>query len=82
MYKLRNLYNLLFVLFVLFSFSNYGKSQDFANTITNNTSGGVNIRLRNEYWNTFQKQNTNTDRSYNFFLIRARAWLDYKWDNF
>jgi len=53
-----------------------------SNTITNNTSGGVNIRLRNEYWNTFQQQNTNTDRSYNFFLIRARAWLDFKWDNF
>jgi len=82
MYKLRKLNNLFLVLLALFSFSNYSKAQDFANTITNNTSGGVNIRLRDEYWNTFERQNSDTDNSYNFFLVRVRGWIDYKVDNF
>jgi len=81
MYKLRTIYNLIVVLMALYSFSNYSKAEDSFHTISKHTSGGINIRLRDEYWNTFQKQNTDTDRIYNFFLIRTRGWLDFKWDN-
>ncbi len=49
-------------------------STGFSQSIKDHTTIGVNIRLRNEYWNTFQKQGTDTDKSYNFFLIRARAF--------
>jgi hypothetical protein len=68
--------------FILFAISGASVSyadESFSQTIEDRLSGGVNIRLRDEYWNTFQKQNTDTDESYNFFLIRARAWLDYDW---
>ena len=44
-------------------------------------SGGVNIRLRNEYWNTFTKKAVSNDKDYNIFLIRARGFIDLNWDN-
>ena len=57
-------------------------SESFSQSVKDHTTIGVNIRLRNEYWNTFQKQGTDTDKSYNFFLIRARAFVDFKWEKF
>jgi len=43
---------------------------------------GVDIRLRNELWNTFEKQGVSTDRTYDFFLVRARGFIDVFWSNF
>ncbi|MBI2485969.1 MAG: alginate export family protein [Deltaproteobacteria bacterium] len=48
----------------------------------NHVSGGVNIRLRNELWNTFEKQGVSTDRTYDFFLVRTRGFIDIFWNNF
>jgi hypothetical protein len=44
-------------------------------------SGGVDIRLRNELWGTFERQGVQTDRTYDFFLIRARGFIDIIWKN-
>lgn len=44
-------------------------------------SGGVDIRLRNELWDTFEKQGTDTDSTYDFFLVRARGFIDIAWHN-
>ena len=71
----------------LFSFSISSEARDSSNTTYNNSNtmeltGGVNVRLRNEYWNTFERQNGDNDRSYNFFLTRVRGWIDYKKDDF
>lgn len=44
--------------------------------------GGINIRLRDELWNTFERQGADTDRTYNFFLARTRGFIDAFWDNF
>ena len=44
-------------------------------------SGGVDIRLRNELWSTFERQGADTDRTYDFFLIRARGFVDIFWKN-
>lgn len=82
MYKSRKIYYCILFLLLTFSFSYYSKAQDFTSSLSKNISGGVNIRLRDEYWDTFERQNSNTDQSYNFFLIRARGWIDYKTDNF
>ena len=57
-------------------------SASFSQTVKDHTTLGVNIRLRDEYWNTFEKRGTDTDDSYNFFLIRARAFIDFKWEKF
>jgi alginate export protein len=62
-----------------------GFSQDsagFSQSIKDHTTLGVNIRLRDEYWNTFEKKGTDTEESYNFFLIRARAFANFSWENF
>ena len=59
--------------FILFAISDVYASyaeESFTQTIQDRLSGGVNIRLRDEYWNTFLRQNTDRDQSYNFFLIR------------
>jgi len=64
--------------------SNFSFTEETADTssfIRSHTSGGVNIRLRDEYWSTFERQGIPTDNSYNFFLIRARAFVDLKFDN-
>ena len=79
---MRKLVLLTAVFFTLFGFSLFSWAKDPGSSISKYISGGVDIRLRDEYWNTFEKQNANTDRSYNFFLIRARGWIDYQRDNF
>lgn len=43
---------------------------------------GINIRLRNEAWNTFEKQGTSTDNTFDFFLARTRGFIDLFWNNF
>lgn len=55
--------------------------QNSSGFLKNHVSGGVNIILRNELWNTFQKQDSDTDRTYDFFLIRARAYFDLDWEH-
>lgn len=57
-------------------------TESFSKTLQDHTTLGINVRLRNEYWNTFERQGTDTERSYNFFLIRARAFADFKWQKF
>ncbi len=57
-------------------------STSFSQSIKDHTTLGVNIRLRYEYWNTFEKRGTDTEESYNFFLIRARTFADFTWENF
>lgn len=49
--------------------------------LTKHVTGGLNIRLRNELWSTFEKQGMDTDRTYDFFLARARGFLDFSWEN-
>ena len=57
-------------------------STSFSQTVKDHTTLGVNIRLRDDYWNTFEKRGTDKDGSYNFFLIRARAFGDFTWEDF
>ena len=57
-------------------------STSFSQNIKDHTTLGVNIRLRDDYWNTFEKRGTDKDGSYNFFLIRARAFGDFTWEDF
>lgn len=52
-----------------------------SDSLKDHVSGGVNINLRNELWNTFQKQDSDTDRTYDFFLVRARAFIDFDWEH-
>lgn len=44
-------------------------------------SAGVNIRLRNELWDTFSRQAASTDNTYDFFLTRSRGFADISWKN-
>lgn len=78
------LFVLLLVLIISFqtekAFSD--DSASFSQSIKDRTTLGVNIRLRDEYWNTFEKKGTDTEQSYNFLLIRARAFADFTWENF
>ncbi len=53
----------------------------FLSTLENNTKFGLNIRLRNEYWNTFEKSSSDADSSYNIFLTRVRGFADFKVNN-
>lgn len=57
---------------------------DFSKIIKNSTTLCVNIRLRDEYWNTSQKRGADTEDSYNFFLIliRTRGFLDFQLEKF
>lgn len=61
--------------------ANVSYSETFSENIRKHTSGGVNIIFRNELWNTFQKQGSNPDRTYDFFLTRARAYINLEWDH-
>jgi hypothetical protein len=56
-------------------------AESFSEGLKNHVSGGVNINLRNELWSTFQQENTDADRTYDFFLIRARAFVDFDWEH-
>lgn len=56
-------------------------AESFSEGLKNHVSGGVNINLRNELWSTFQQENTDTDRTYDFFLVRARAFIDFDWEH-
>lgn len=42
-------------------------------------TGGVNIRFRNELWDTFSRQAVATDNTYDFFLTRTRGFADIVW---
>lgn len=57
-------------------------STSLSQNIEDHMTLGLNVRLRDEYWNTFEKHGADRDNSYNFFLVRARAFADFKWDNF
>lgn len=69
------------VLLVSLFHSQESHGQNSSGFLKNHVSGGVNILLRNELWNTFQKKDTNTDRTYDFFLIRARAYVHLEWEH-
>lgn len=56
------------------------EAQSASEYLKNHVSGGVNINARNELWNTFQKKDSATDRTYDFFLLRARAFIDLDWE--
>ncbi len=56
-------------------------AESFSEGLKNHVSGGVNINLRNELWSTFQQEDTDTDRTYDFFLMRARAFIDFDWEH-
>lgn len=74
----------LFILLILFQITLVEDAaladSDLHNIAGGNASGGVNIRLRNEYWNTFTKEAASNDKDYNIFLIRARGYMDLDWD--
>lgn len=55
--------------------------QNTSEFLKDHVSGGVIVNLRNELWNTFQKQDSDTDRTYDFFLVRARAFIDFNWEH-
>ena len=44
------------------------------------TRSGVNVRLRNELWDTFEKKGVETDNTFDFFLVRARGFFDVFWE--
>ena len=56
----------LFILLILFQIKLVEDAaladSDLHNIAGGNASGGVNIRLRNEYWNTFTKEAASNDR--------------------
>jgi len=45
-------------------------------------SGGVIILFRNELWSTFTQQGVPTDRTYDFFFVRGRGFVDLSWEKF
>jgi len=55
--------------------------EDASRIIKKYMSGGINLRFRNELWRTFEKQGEPTDRTYDFFLLRARGFIDFDWEN-
>ena len=65
----------------MISHANTGYGEDLSGSLKNHVSGGVNVLLRNELWNTFQVEGTDTDRTYDFFLVRARAYVNFEWEN-
>jgi len=83
-FSFNKLLTIFCVFFLLISSNLYiaNASESLSQVIKDHVSGGVNIRLRDEYWNTFEKQGANTDRNYNFFLVRARGFIDFDWSNF
>ncbi|MGB2691348.1 MAG: alginate export family protein [Thermodesulfobacteriota bacterium] len=56
-------------------------AEEKSDYLSKHVSGGVNIKFRNELWNTFQKEDSDTDRTYDFFLVRARAYIDFNWEH-
>lgn len=56
-------------------------AEDSYGSLKDHVSGGVNVNLRNELWSTFQAEGTDTQRTYDFFLVRARAYINFEWEN-
>ena len=56
-------------------------ADDGIEKLTKHVNTGLNIRLRNELWSTFDLQGADTDRTYDFFLARVRGFLDLSWEN-
>lgn len=78
----RTLYSIIVLCFLVGIFQvQISNAQSANHNLRDHVSGGVNIILRNELWNTFQKQDSDTDRTYDFFLVRARAYLDLNWEH-
>jgi hypothetical protein len=50
-------------------------------SIARHLSAGINVRLRNEFWNTFDREGAATDSLYDFFLVRARVYAGFEWEN-
>ncbi len=46
-----------------------------------NISGGTIILFRNELWSTFTQRGVPTDRTYDFFFVRGRGFIDFSWKN-
>lgn len=65
MRNIRNSICLIILVAALCVDTSYGES--FSENLENHVSGGVNVLLRNELWNTFQVEGTDTDRTYDFF---------------
>lgn len=72
----------LLLLTVIFMTAESSQAKSFSQLLKENTGGGVNIRLRNELWSTFDKEGVSTDRTYDFILARARGHIDVKVENF
>ncbi len=49
--------------------------------IANHVKAGLKLRFRNEAWSTFDRQTTPRDDVYDFFLVRARGYVDVTFDN-
>ena len=56
-----------------------GAAESLQDNLSSHVSGGLNIRVRSELWNTFQKKDSDTDRTYDFYLLRARPYIDFDW---
>lgn len=69
------------VLFVSMFYVEGGIAESLSENLKDHVSGGVNIDFRDELWNTFQKKDLGTDRTYDFLLMRARAFIDFDWEN-
>ncbi len=80
MRSIRNLIHLV-ILVTVFLHADTGLGQDSSGSLKDHVSGGVNVLLRNELWSTFQAEGTDTQRTYDFFLIRARAYINFEWEN-
>ncbi len=64
----------------LFSSGSVLGAEDSADGFKKYLKWGVNIRLRNELWNTFEKQGAETENTYDFFFARARGFVDFSWE--
>ena len=75
------LYKIVLALLVIIFYTQGANAQGLSDNFSKHVSGGANIILRNELWSTFQKQDSDTNRTYDFFLIRARAYIDFDWEH-
>lgn len=71
----------LIILVTALLYADISHGEDFSGKLKDHVSGGVNVLLRNELWNTFQVEGSDTDRTYDFFLMRARAHINFEWEN-
>mgnify|MGYP001374592728 FL=1 len=80
MRSIRNLIHLI-ILVTVFLHADTGSGEDSSGSLKDHVSGGVNVLLRNELWSTFQAEGTDTERTYDFFLATAGAYINFQWEN-